>query len=322
MRWLQLNTAWKSIGIRCALLLSFSVVTAGCATSAHGSSVDRPPGNGTLLSHAKVPNYPLSGATLYRLYYESHGQRIEAYLTIPDGPGRYPLVVNLHGGAAWRTIVTHDNFGYTARDAASLASSQYAVLYPEYQGYMASSGDMDGLFTDARNTVDGIHAAESLAHVDPHRVFLVGYSIGGGVALKVAGMLSGVRAVVAVSPYVGLRIVLPWQQAQAKPGTIFWRQLGAEVSSYGAHPSIKTLSEESPDLAAIRAPVLLLQGTDDHHVAYQTVQQFYREMKAAGKVVKLILYPGGHHGLHGINQAASHQAARAWFASYGLALNP
>ncbi|MGC8486644.1 MAG: alpha/beta hydrolase family protein [Clostridia bacterium] len=313
------RSTWMLPALALAVL---AVVLSGCSLGPSSSTSPSKPSNGTILAQRKITTYGLPSATLYQIFYECRGQRVEVYLTVPTDRGPFPLLVSLHGGAAWDTVLTHENFGYTASIAARLASSHFARLYPEYQGYMESSGDVMGLYTDTLDTIAGIRAAQSIARINRHRLYLPGASIGGGVALKVASMLPGVKAVVAVSPYVGLRTVLPWQQAHAQPGTFFDSQLGNEVSTYGAHPSFQILSKESPDITAINAPVLLLQGTGDHHVAWQTVQPFSQEMKAAGKTVKLILYPGGHHGLHNANGAASLAAIHSWLQQYGLSFSP
>lgn len=138
----------------------------------------------------------------------------------------------------------------------------------------------------------------------------------------VAGHLSGVQAVVALSPYVGLRDVLPWLTQHARVHS-WWRVVMLRLESiYGANPSVPTMNAESPNIAAIRAPVLLLQGTADRHVAWQTVQAFAQQLQAAGKTVRLVLFSGGHHGLVGTNQIPSTSDIESWFARYGLTFYP
>lgn len=300
-------------GFVALFLFSFT----GCAFGTAGTAAQAGSHyNGQLLSvkavHALMPQ-----TRVYRLYYWSRGYRVEAYLTQPVQRGIYPLLIALHGGPVWRENGPYPS-GFTELQAASNASNSYMVLYPEYQGYGSSRGDVRGLRTDTANTLDALHAIEHLGHVNRHRLYLLGFSGGGGVALMVAGELAGVRAVVAISPYVGLRDVLPWFQQHASSGWTFSGQLANLEASYGAHPSESILSAESPDIPAITAPVLLLQGTADQHVAWQTVQKFYRQMKAAGKTVKLILFPGGHHGLKHTNVVPSVEASTQWFSRYGL----
>ena len=304
-------------------LLAILILAVGCAyTSAPstGSASVAVLDKGRV-SVQTLARYSKPGFAVYRLYYTALGQRIEAYLTVPKRHGPYPLVVNLHGGGGWKSDLTHYNLGYTAGVAAQLASPRYAVLYPEYQGFLGSSGNVAGLYTDARDTVAGIRAAEAVGRINRHAVYLIGYSVGGGVALKVAGMMSGVRAVIAVSPYVGLRVYLPWLKTHAEPGSYFFHELTELTGSYGDTPTPEVLVQQSPNLAAIMAPVLLLQGTADQTAAWQPAQELYNQMKTAGKTVKLILYPGGQHGLRGADQTASNRAIQQWFQHYGLAFN-
>lgn len=273
--------------------------------------------NGEILSKQLLVSDNAS-ARVYEIYYWSRGHRVEALFSEPIAPGKYPLLVDLHGGYAWRLAVTHDPLGFTATRAAQLASSAYDILYPQYQGYMGSDGTVRGLHRDVENTLDAIRAALSLGEVNPRQLYLLGWSLGGGVALSVAGDLpQQVRAVVAVSPYVGLRIVLPWEQQYAASGVFSPKMLALE-GRYGDSPSPGTLAAQSPDISKIEAPVLLLQGTIDHHVPWQTVQEFYRQMKASGKSAQLILFPGGHHGLHNANGQASSSDIMTFFARYGL----
>ncbi len=308
----------RSVRWTWSIALALLVLLSGCGTVASGTSAHEPR-TGTISSLTRLRGYDVAaGDALFRLSYECAGQEVEAYMTEPGTRGHYPLLVDLHGGAAWNVNRSHDNFGFTANNAAGGASSRFIALYPEYQGYLGSSGPVRGLDTDAQDTMCAIRAVASLSAVNTHHVYLMGYSIGGGVALKAASLLPTVRAVVVVSPWVGLRDELPWLKQHAQPYTTFGHELLGVTRTYGVSPSQTTFAAQSPTVQAISAPVLLLQGTADTHVPYQVVEQFYGQMKAAGKTVKLILYPGGHHGLHGHYQKAALAAMRQWFAQYGL----
>jgi dipeptidyl aminopeptidase/acylaminoacyl peptidase len=314
----------RSAGRAIPLLFGVLLLAAGCArtSSPATGAASLPAGDRAVVSVQKLTRYSTPGATLYRVYYKADGQKVEAYLTVPDRHSPYPLLVNLHGGGGWESVLQHYTpYTYTAQGAAEGASSKFAVLYPEYQGFRGSSGYVGGLHADALDTIAGVRAAEAIGRINPHALYLIGYSVGGGVALKVAGMMSGIRAVIGVSPYVGLRIYLPWLAAHAQPGTFFFHEMNLFIGSYGVHPSPEVLGQQSPNLAAITAPVLLLQGTADQTAAWQPTQELYTQMKAAGKTVKLILYPGGQHGLRGADQTASNRAIQQWFQHYGLASN-
>ncbi len=89
------------------------------------------------------------------------------------------------------------------------------------RGYMGRPGCVQGLRPNAEHTICGIHAVDSTGQVRPHDLYLTGSSIGGGLALTAAAELSHVRAVVAISPRVGLHMVELWETPHAPTHTIF-----------------------------------------------------------------------------------------------------
>ncbi|OBZ07555.1 hypothetical protein A8L34_25825 [Bacillus sp. FJAT-27264] len=68
----------------------------------------------------------------------------------------------------------------------------------------------------------------------------------------------------------------------------------------------------------IKAPVLLLQGTADERLIWQTVQDFAGDLEKAGKTVKLVLYPDGRHGLADKYQDQRNQEVTQWLHTYGM----
>lgn len=313
-------------------------MTVGCSPSQSSKNQTPPHSNNVTQPQVKISKKPLDGALasiqqiktyesytgtnikLYKLFYWSNGYKVEAFLTEPTKPGKYPLLLNLHGGPAWRTTNSH-YAGWPANVAAYLSNSHTVMLYPEYQGNMASQGLAMGMKTDMTDVTNAITAAKSLGEIKTNDTYVIGYSLGGGLALMTAAQDHEVKAVVAVSPFVGLNDFVSWANQHAKPGSVSLEQLQLINGSYGDKVDSTEFNERSPDVKKISAPVLLLQGTADHHVAWQTVQTFANQMKAAHKSVKLVLYPGGHHGLHtGAYQSESTQAMKSWFAKYGLNL--
>lgn len=312
-------------------ILLIGLVSVGCGLGSQAASSRIPvsvqPHNGAVASYQMLhePHTP-SGTRLFRIMYWSRGVKVEEYLSEPIRPGAYPLLVNLHGGYDWPpTGVSHYPSPYNAVAAADFASTTAVIIYPEYQGYLDSSGTVHGMKTDVANTLDGIQAAKRFGEVRPHDTYLWGYSMGGGVALMTAELDHNVKAVVAVSPFVGLTDVVSWAMAHpplAVQGYVL-HQAFAIRSAYGDNSHSAAYRERSPNPAQIAAPVLLLQGTSDPNVAWQTVALFYHQMKAAHRPVQLILYPGGHHGLlgHRYGKKSMVQIAR-WFAKYGLRETP
>lgn len=279
--------------------------------------------DGTISSIQQIKTYQsLTGTDvkLYKMFYWSNGYKVEAFLTEPSKNAKYPLLVNLHGGVVWRNArASVEGIGYTAKDVAYFANNHTVMLYPEYQGYMDSQGSVMGIKTDLLDVKNAIKAANSMSEVKANDTYLEGYSLGGGLALITASQNHDVRAVVAVSPFVGLADFVKWAQSNSKPNSVSNYQMTLIEASYGENINSSAYEERSPDVQSIKAPVLLLQGTADKHVAWQTVQIFANQMKKAKKTVKLVLYPGGQHGLHTIPyQSESNQQMTSWFQKYGL----
>lgn len=245
--------------------------------------------------------------------------KVEALLTEPARHGQYPLLVSLHGGSLTPTNAKAvSSYTYTERNVVQAANDSMVMLYPEYEGYMQSQGTVHGLKNDTKDVLNAIAAAESLHEVKPQDTYLLGGSLGGGIALMTAEYDHDVRAVVAVSPFVGLNDFVSWANQHAKPGSMSLTQLQFINGSYGDKVDSSEFNERSPDVKKINAPVLLLQGTADHHVPWQTVRMFAQQMNNAKKTVKLVLYPGGHHGLLNTYKTPSTLQIQDWFSKYGL----
>lgn len=66
-------------------------------------------------------------------------------------------------------------------------------------------------------------------------------------------------------------------------------KVGACVIFYGGHPKVK------PDLPNLHAPVLGLYGENDRSVTPDVVHHLERDVKALGKQIEVVIYPGADH---------------------------
>ena len=256
-----------------------------------------------------VPNYNPTLAT-YRMMYWSEGEETEAYVTAPKDKGSYSLYVSCHGG--WiipknESHVTEVGGVIFDETVVKSASPNTITLFSMYRGYGKSEGTINGIKGNSIDTDNAIKAVQSYFNIHDDvpdlqdgQINLEGVSMGGGVVLKLAAERKDIKSVIAVSPFVGMDIYIPWlEKHQGDPD---WKAYYNEiVSIYGLanseNPKLPLLKEESIDYKTIEAPVLLIQGTDDSNIPWETVQTFYKKMEKNKQKVTFKLVEGGNHAL-------------------------
>jgi pimeloyl-ACP methyl ester carboxylesterase len=145
-----------------------------------------------------------SPATVRPLPFFSERCRVDADLHLPDDDGAgtpHPVLIAASGYLGLKVL-------HPERFARALTALGYAVLAFDYRGFGASEGERGRLapqdwVQDIRAAVDRLLACQQ---VDPARIGLLGWGLGGGVAVAEAADDPRVRAVAAVNAVAdGLR---------------------------------------------------------------------------------------------------------------------
>ncbi|MFB5192753.1 alpha/beta hydrolase family protein [Alicyclobacillus fastidiosus] len=314
------------------LLIYISIIATGCSTLQPAekttSSMKLSTSNRTTqptthqdgdlisLTAISVP-HTNSGIETYKMIYWSHDTKTEAFLAAPKYAGMYPLLVSLHGGSAVALNRSHQTSPATST-TLQYASEGLITLVPEYRGYADSDGTIPNLQGEVSDVDNAIKALQGTVYsVEPDDIYLEGTSMGGAVALQLAAERNDIRSVIAVSPFTGWDIDGQWASKNKDTNTLASEDYNAILTNYGsysaANPKLKSVSI---DYQKIHVPTLLLQGTDDNSVAWQTVELLYDDMKRTNSNVKLDLIAGGNHGLKN-KQVQVKQAIDAWYAKYG-----
>ena len=130
--------------------------------------------------------------------FQSHGLRCAAWLYLPDGVARPPVVVLSHGFSAYRDMIFP---AYAER----FADAGLAVLLFDYRNLGDSEGEPRDLVHPVRH-VEDVQAAvafvRGLDEVDGSRLGLFGSSFGGGHVIRVAARDPQVSAIVSQVPFV------------------------------------------------------------------------------------------------------------------------
>lgn len=234
-------------------------------------------------------------------YVARDGVRIPAYLTLPsraEGAPPPPLVVLVHGGPAGR-----DTFDFNWW-AAFLASRGYAVLQPNFRGSggygaqweHAGWGQWGGVMqTDVE---DGVAALARAHIVDGARVCIVGASYGGYAALAGAALTPDRYSCAAsIAGVSDLNAMLLQEAAETRGDSMssdYWRLSIGDRREDGER--IRSVSPVN--LASrVRAPILLIHGTDDTVVPIEQSRRMLRALQAAGKDVRFVELRGDDHWL-------------------------
>lgn len=251
---------------------------------------------------ARYPDLPESRlAPMERFaYLAADGTQIPGYLTRPPGTtsGPLPLIVMPHGGPEVRDALTFD------LTAQFLATRGYLVFQPNFRGSggygvayaNAGHGQWGGLMQS--DVTDGVKRLIASGQADPERICIVGSSYGGYAAL-IGGAQNPelYKCVVSRAGVSDLVKMMKWERGQGGGETsarfTYWRK------SIGDPEDDRTkLQAVSPITfaSAYRPPVLLIHGAEDGVVPAVQSKDMEKALKAAGKTVRLSLYPGEGHG--------------------------
>lgn len=231
-------------------------------------------------------------------YRARDGHEIPAYLTLPPGKQakQLALIALPHGGPK-----SHDSpvFDWLAQ---FLASRGYAVLQPQFRGSTgfgsahAKAGERQwgGLMQD--DVTDGVKAMMERGIADPRRICIVGASYGGYSALAGAAFTPELYACAAsINGISDLPLWLGYLKLTY--GTV--SDVPADLTAHIGEVNDPNVIARSParTVDGVRAPILLLHGSDDSIVPVVQAQVMLKALQAKGKQVKFVELPGEDHGL-------------------------
>ena len=221
----------------------------------------------------------------------------------PMRPGKFPIVVQVYGGAWQRGDPTsHANF------AKWLASSGYVVFAIDYRH--APKWKWHALLDDVDSSLAWIaeHGAEFGG--DTSRVVLLGRSAGGHLAMLAAYRPSLLR-VRAVVSYYGPTDLADAYRNPPRPDPLHAREL--EEALIGGTPSQMPTeyAEASPITYATRPlpPTLLIYGRRDHSVEAKYGARLAAQLAKAGTRVGYLEIPWAEHAFDEVFNGVSSQVA-------------
>ncbi len=257
------------------------------------------------------------GTGIWSLIYWSRGLRCQAYLAVPPGHGPFPLLLDLHGGFPLGLPYHDAQVFSSAVEAASDLSLGGVAFLPNYAGYGPSQGPVGDTKDDVVDTLNGLRALRHIRGL-PLRAdatYLLGSSLGGGIALMVAERDQAARAAVLISSWPGAIVAWDWLSA-AFPhlSQDDLTEYAALVGAHGDDVDSAWYRANSPNFTRIEIPILLIGGTSDPIVAPGMLRTLYGALKRQDHAVSLRFFPGGH----GPRSSKVTMSVLDFFAAHGL----
>ena len=206
-----------------------------------------------------------------------NGDNAYAYVAQPDDDATHAGVVLIQ---EWWGIEPH------IRDLAQkLAAEGFVVAVPDlYHGRIATEPDeatkmvmmlRQNMERATREIVGALETLKALPNVEPKKLGLIGFCVGGFLTFNVAEQYSDLGAVIPFYP-----------------------------GGYDPRPQ---------GVAQVNAPILAIYGSQDHSIPPALIEKTERLYKEAGKDITVKVYDAGHAFLnpdHGAGNEAA--AADAW----------
>ncbi len=245
----------------------------------------------TSIGSAWQRRHPMPVMTLTRA--PGSGGPIETWIASPPDAGDGPLatVVDVHGGplGAWAPA--------PHVEVILLVAAGYRVILPNIRGSASYGrdwirpqlGDWGGV--DAADVHSAIDHAIDLGLVDTARLGVLGLSYGGFMVNWLVGTSD--RFAAAVSENGVTNQINDWANSDSGPDYDRSSLLGDPYTAEG----IEKLWRQSPlrHVAAVRTPLLMLQGEADLRCPPQDNEQFFIALRHLGRTVEYVLYENEAH---------------------------
>jgi uncharacterized protein len=235
--------------------------------------------------------------TRYYVTYLSGELMISGVMNVPKGEGAFPLLVLNHG---YIDPAVYTNGRGLRREQDYLARQGYVVLHLDYRNHAESDKDSEaetqlrlGYAEDVINATKAIRAA-GLPYVDAGRVGMMGHSMGGGIAWRIA-----VTQPKLIDVFVQLAPVSADERDNFEKWIRRRPQLAEDIINMYGEPenNAEFWDNISPItfFQKVEAPIMVHHGTADESVPFEWSERAAAALTAQGKEVTLYTYPGEPH---------------------------
>jgi dipeptidyl aminopeptidase/acylaminoacyl peptidase len=205
-----------------------------------------------------------------------------------------PAIIVLHGWAR-SGVPGAPRVEGTAR---RLSEQGYVALALSMRGWPPSSGSDDCGTQQPDDIAKAADWLATLSGVNADSIGVLGFSLGGQVALLSGTRSPRIKAIVAYFPITDIQ---RWGETTSNTGI---RYFYVPLVCGAGHSNSPVNSADK-----IRAPVLLIHGDRDTEVPTEQSLKMQEALRKANRHVELLIISGGDHGFKG------EQAEQAWSAA-------
>jgi len=236
----------------------------------------------------------VGGPGRYEVSFAGSGVTLGGILFRPaSGSKPLPAIIVLHGWAR-PGVPGAPRVEGTAR---RLSEQGYVALALSMRGWPPSSGSDDCGTAQPDDVAKAADWLATLPGVDGDSIGVLGFSLGGQVALLSGARSGRIKAIIAYFPITDVQ---RWGDTTSNIGIrYFYVPLvcGTGIQNSPVHVA-----------GQIHAPVLLIHGDHDTEVPIEQSLKMQEALRKTGGHVELLVIAGGDHGLKG------EQAKQAWSA--------
>lgn len=254
--------------------------------------------------------------TRYLISYPSDGLKIYGFINVPNEGSKFPVAIVLHGYIEPDEYKVED---YTTRYADKLAEAGYFVFHPNYRNHPPSDEGANpyriGYAIDVLNLIaiiktQSLDPLGTLRRADAEYIHLMGHSMGGGIALRVATVWpAAIRGVVLYGAMSGDE-KRNYERIRYWSGERSWElELGASAEQLEAISPIYHLDR-------LQMPISIHHGGGDTVVPLAWSQELCQLLTEMGHPVECFVYEGQPHTFNGNGDLLFQERLVAFFKRY------
>lgn len=220
----------------------------------------------------------------------SDGQRVQGWLAVPEGPGPFPAVIEMHGGMS-----TLQRERFVPASQAWLDAG-FAFLSVNFRGSSSFGRAFERKVWGNLGywEIEDVVAARTFlveeGVANASQVFLTGASFGGYLTLLGVGKYPKLWAGgMADAPVVGLETL--YETARGAMRSVQMSLLGGTPEE---QPERYKTSSAMTYIERVRASVLIVSGRNDYRSPARPIELYEQKMKEQGKAIEVIWAEGGH----------------------------